>query len=101
MITDQKDNVLQAAGKEAAQLLDDLGASMVDAVSDNPATPYDTGNLKDSCTHKVDGLVLQVMTETAGDGKPGYGYFVHEGTSRMPGRPFLRWAMEITKAAYR
>lgn len=50
----------------------------------DPQTPVDTGNLKNNKT-----------IETGGGGQPGfihwhaaYAWFVHNGTSRMPARPF-------------
>jgi len=49
--------------------------------------PYDTGMLMRSITYRVDD------TKTSVDGRVGtnleYSLYVHEGTSKMPSRPFL------------
>lgn len=51
--------------------------------------PVDTGRLRDSITHQLedhDSVVIGTDVE--------YGIYVHEGTSRMAGRPFLRNAAQ-------
>ena len=53
--------------------------------------PVDTGNLRGSITHEIaqdgEGLSARVGTNVP------YAVYVHEGTSRMAGRPFLRDAL--------
>lgn len=98
MIKDYSDRIIRKAEKMAAALLDAFGADIVADVKQNGQTPYVTGNLRDLTTHERMGLVLRIMTQTGKKtGGNGYGYWVHEGTSRMPGRPFLRWAYENTR----
>ena len=102
MIRDYSDKIMRKAEKMAFAILDEFGADMAADVKQSGRTPYDTGSLKDNCTHSLDGLAVSVMTQTGKKaGGNGYGYFVHEGTSRMPGRPFLRWASENTKAMWK
>lgn len=50
--------------------------------------PVDTGRLQGSITYAVEGTEAAVGTNVE------YAVFVHEGTSKMVGRPFLRNAIE-------
>ena len=98
MIHDYSDSVLKAANKMASEDLDQFGAEMVLASSGE--APRQTGNLAETITHETDDLVCSVFTESGKkDGGEGYGYWVHEGTSRMDANPFLRRGFEMTKAA--
>lgn len=54
-------------------------------------TPVDTGTLRRSITSRT-------LTRTQGvvGTNVSYGRYVHEGTRRMPGRPFLRQGLEAS-----
>lgn len=81
-----------------------FGEALVDAAKSAPAqggAPVDTGNLRDSI--RLEGgtgrLGFRVRTTTAqGAGEDrGYGYWVHEGTSRTPPNPFFVRAYDTTR----
>lgn len=48
----------------------------------------DTGTLKNSITHNVEGNIVEIGTNVE------YAPFVHSGTSKMEGRPFLQNAVD-------
>lgn len=52
--------------------------------------PVDTGRMRQSLSSKkLSLLAAGVMTNT------NYGGYVHEGTIRMPSRPFFEWSLEM------
>ena len=51
--------------------------------------PVDTGRLRDSITHQLEGYDSVIVGTNV-----EYGIYVHEGTHRMAGRPFLRNAAQ-------
>ena len=51
--------------------------------------PVDTGRLRDSIAHQLEGYDSVVIGTNV-----EYGIYVHEGTHRMAGRPFLRNAAQ-------
>ena len=100
-------DVIQAAMKQGEELLDKFASEMVKVAqvevasmknSSEDATPYDTGLMAGSIDKSKDDskpLTVHVFTATAGGkSKDGYGGFVHEGTYKMPPRPFFRWAFD-------
>lgn len=50
--------------------------------------PVKTGTLRNDINSRVDGNVAYVGNSVS------YAPFVHEGTSRMPGRPYIQWGIE-------
>lgn len=61
-----------------------------------------TGDLQRSIDYEVDGNVLTVgakadfIGKTSGDKDMSYAIYVHEGTSKMAGRPYIRNALYST-----
>lgn len=55
-------------------------------------TPVDTGLLRSSIRTDIGNLKAAVGPHT------NYGIYVHEGTRRMAGRPFMRWGKEMADA---
>lgn len=55
----------------------------------NADTPVKTGRLRASINHRK--LARLAAATFVG---VNYGLYVHEGTSRMAGRPFLKWTLE-------
>lgn len=80
------DAMRRAVGRAFADVRPDLLADM------QRRTPRDTGALVGSETAVSDETSL---TLTAGGGLPdGRAIFVHQGTRRMPARPYMRDAIE-------
>jgi HK97 gp10 family phage protein len=68
-------------------------------------SPVDTGRMKGSLTYEMspDELVFDVFPDPRifeAEGLVYYPLFVHEGTYRMPARPFLRWAYNEMEPSY-
>ncbi|WP_017602207.1 HK97-gp10 family putative phage morphogenesis protein [Nocardiopsis lucentensis] len=58
--------------------------------------PVDTGRLRDSIRHEVEGT-----TATAGPGREvDYAIFVEFGTSRMPAQPYVRPVVQAEKLLF-
>lgn len=55
------------------------------------AAPVDTGRMRASHTHKIDGAATPLWAKVGVN--TTYASFVHEGTSRMKSRPWLRNAL--------
>lgn len=55
--------------------------------------PLDLGGLRRSVRKKRLSLLAAGVT-IGGDAKK-YGAFVHEGTTKMPSRPFFQWALDL------
>lgn len=58
--------------------------------------PVDTGRLRNSITHALDGAGKCVMVGTNVE----YAVYVHEGTSRHAGTPFLRDAVQSNQGRF-
>jgi hypothetical protein len=92
----------QKSAQVYGEAVDTAAAKYRDSVKKLPAvsaatTGYDakgipvvTGRLRGSIRKKR----LSLLAAGVGPGV-NYGVHVHEGTSRMPDRPFLRWALEL------
>jgi hypothetical protein len=52
--------------------------------------PIDTSRLQKSIAWRALGRAIQVFTQTAAGGKPGYGYWVEVGTAHMEAQPYGR-----------
>ena len=85
--------VLKHLGKNIEGLLKQACVIVQDDAKRN--CPVDTGRLQGSIQHEVKGKEGIVGTNVE------YAPYVHEGTSRMPGRPFLRDAGERNKEKIR
>ena len=81
-VTEELTKRVQSALKEAAVLVQD------DAKRE---CPVDTGTLRSSINYQVDGMTASIGTNVE------YAPYVHEGTSKMAGRPFLMNAAEKNK----
>ncbi len=68
----------------------------------HPPTPSDTSTMRRSITHRVEPTASHGVVGTFGrKGKNvGYARYVHEGTSKMPARPFLKWALDSSRAQF-
>lgn len=62
-------------------------------------SPVDTGRLRASLTHRLEASPSPRYAEVGTD--VFYARFVHEGTRRMRGRPFLRNALEQSREKIR
>jgi len=55
-----------------------------------PVAPKYGGTLRDEIYSKrMSRLAVGIIAPV------GYSLYVHQGTSKMPGRPFFRWALEV------
>lgn len=54
-------------------------------------TPVDTGRLRSSISTDIGNLYARIAPHTK------YAGFVHEGTSKMVGRPYMQWGLEAAK----
>lgn len=81
-VTEELAKRIESAMKEAAVLVQD------DAKRE---CPVDTGTLRSSINYTVDGMTASIGTNVE------YAPYVHEGTSKMAGRPFLTSAAEKNK----
>lgn len=105
--------VYNRVGEASTEAMDAVGKFLVEKIKDKmmngyhePHGPdghteiYDTGKLYESVTYEVHPTKNHVATLTVGtdmsavnrSGKP-YSFWVHEGTSRLHGRPFIRDAV--------
>lgn len=55
-------------------------------------TPVASGSLRDAHRYKVSSTQLEISLEPSKE--RAYGRYVHEGTSKMAGRPWLDYAVE-------
>ena len=76
--------------EEAISLALEASALVVEGSAKNLA-PVDTGNLRNSITHEVEGKEARVGTVTE------YAVFQELGTSKMAAQPFLNPALEQNK----
>lgn len=77
---------LEAKKKEALELIGKIGVSSVRDYMDNgyPKPVRDTGRLIESIDYQVtDEDTVEIGTEVE------YGWYVHDGTYKMAGRPYL------------
>jgi HK97 gp10 family phage protein len=85
---------MDSAVQRAAEMLRDETKRMppVSAATtgyETPGIPVDHGRLRQSIAKRRLGLMAaEVFTST------NYAGFVHDGTSRMPARPYFRWVWE-------
>jgi hypothetical protein len=91
-VTSYKSKVMQAAREMTNENLDTFANAMVNNAKSNPDTPRDVPNMIHTMNYEVSKMMAYVFTEC------GYGGFVHEGTTRMAGRPFFKWAFDQTAA---
>ena len=64
------------------------GARLRDRVKSSSKIPVDTGRLRGSVSkRRIQQLAAGVFVGV------NYGKFVHEGTRRMKGRPFIQWTL--------
>jgi hypothetical protein len=91
-VTSYSKRVLDAAKQLADEQLDVFARAMANNAKSNPDTPRDVPNMIHTINYEVKKMVAYVFTEC------GYGGFVHEGTTKMAGRPFFLWAFDQTVA---
>lgn len=82
------DDCLKTLEQAASESLEAAGQEAVATIQQQMLTGYahpivNTGALLGSIRYSVDGSTLHVGTSMP------YAFAVHDGTSRMPGRPFL------------
>ena len=90
-IEDNSDIILHAKEEAIFAALDDVGLHLQGEAADeleNDPRRVDTGRLKGSITHQVDGHTLRVGTAVE------YAPYVHEGTWKMTANPFLKNAFD-------
>lgn len=75
---------------DVSDLLEQLGVDI--EASATAACPVDTGHLRDSLEHEVDGDTLRVGTNV------DYAAYVEEGTRHMAPQPYLRPALYQVRA---
>lgn len=95
VIADHTDEVIERLGIAIARALEAVG---IQAESDAAnLCPVDTGRLRNSITHTIDGGELAAYVGTNVE----YALYVHEGTSRRKGQPFLTDAVNQNADDYR
>lgn len=90
-IEDNSGIILHAKEEAIFAALDDVGLHLQGEAADeleNEPRRVDTGRLKGSITHQVDGHTLLVGTAVE------YAPYVHEGTYRMTANPFIKNAFD-------
>ena len=90
-IEDNSDIILHAKEEAIFAALDDVGLHLQGEAADeleNEPRRVDTGRLKGSIKHQVDGHTLLVGTAVE------YAPYVHEGTWKMTANPFLKNAFD-------
>ena len=87
--------VLGELRSDIEKALEEIG---IEAEGDcKQVTPVDTGRLRNSVTHIVNGGEKYVAVGTNVE----YGRYVHEGTSRQHAQPFLTRPVQTNKDKYR
>lgn len=94
------DAALIAKGQHAiTQAVTDSAEDLVGKAQEQ--TPVDTGTLKASIhVESIEHSGNQVKATVATGGEADYAAYVHEGTSKMNGTPFLSNALIENRAAY-
>lgn len=93
-IQDHTDEVIAALGTAIARGLEAIG---IEAESDAAAIcPVDTGRLRNSITHTIDNNGKSVIIGTNIE----YAKYVHNGTHKRKGQPFLTDAITKNKRKY-
>jgi HK97 gp10 family phage protein len=94
-IQDHTDKVIEALGTAIARGLEAVG---IEAESDAAAIcPVDTGRLRNSITHTIDGNESAAIIGTNVE----YALYVHEGVHGRKGQPFLTNAVTQNADKYR
>lgn len=94
VVKNNTDEVIEQLGTAIARALEAIG---IEAESDAAAIcPVDTGRLRNSITHAIDsgGGFAVIGTNVE------YAPYVHNGTSRTKGQPFLTKAVTDNSAKY-
>lgn len=92
---DNTDEVITAIGTAIVRALEAVG---IEAESDAAnLCPVDTGRLRNSITHAIDGGELATYIGTNVE----YARYVHNGTSRQKAQPFLTDAVNQNADKYR
>lgn len=95
IIEDNTDAVIEALGRGIARALEAVG---IQAESDAARIcPVDTGRLRNSITHTIDGDEQMAVIGTNVE----YALFVHEGIHGRKGQPFLTDAVTQNSSKYR
>ena len=95
IIEDNTDPVIEALGIAMTRALEAIG---FEAESDAASIcPVDTGRLRNSITHAIDDDDKAAIVGTNVE----YALYVHEGTSRSKGQPFLTDAVTQNADKYR
>ena len=95
VIADNTDEVIQALGIALGRSLEAVG---LEAESDAAALcPVDTGRLRNSITHAIDGDEKAAYIGTT----VSYSRYVHNGVHGRPGQPFLTDAVNQNADKYR
>jgi HK97 gp10 family phage protein len=94
-VQDHTDRVIAELGKAIARGLEAVG---IEAESDAAAIcPVDTGRLRNSITHTIDGNESAAIIGTNVE----YALYVHEGVHGRKGQPFLTNAVTQNADKYR
>lgn len=95
IVADHTDEVIKELGKAIARSLEAVG---IEAESDAARLcPVDTGRLRNSITHTIDGGEPAAYIGTNVE----YASYVHNGTSRQKAQPFLTDAVNQNADKYR
>ena len=95
VIADHTDEVIEALGTAIARALEAIG---IEAESDAAnLCPVDTGRLRNSITHTIDGDEKVAIVGT----NVSYSIPVHQGHHGKPGQPFLTDAVTQNADKYR
>lgn len=95
VVADHTDEVIEELGVAIARGLEAIG---IEAESDAAnLCPVDTGRLRNSITHTIDGDEPAAIIGTSTE----YALYVHEGVHGRPGQPFLTDAVNQNADKYR
>lgn len=90
-------NAMKRAGKDATKAMMDMleeYARYTESYA-KQTTPVDTGRLRTSIGYRMGNMEASVGTHNV-----KYATFVHEGTSKMRARPFLKWGFEFASRKF-
>lgn len=95
IVLDNTDEIAKELGTAITRALEEVG---IQAEGDAKALcPVDTGRLRNSITHAIDASDSTAVIGTNVE----YALYVHEGTSRRKGQPFLTDAVAQNADKYR
>ena len=94
--TDNKEEVIEAMHEQLASALEAIGADAASTAAQDGVCPVDTGTLKNSIGHAVEGNTVYIGTNVE------YAPYQELGTSRgIVGKHFLQFGVTAHSAEYK